>query len=243
MNDAALTPAADSPLLTVTATCLASLPLLAQADLLLAAARLFRPPAADLAALTGDLAAAAGTLVHGAGLPAAHAVVETLTALAGAVATTPPEELTIEYVRLFEGEMACPPNETAYIRRDKGAVLGDIAGFYHAFGVATAACEKPDHVAAELEFMAALLVMQVKATTTEKAETARHALSLFVADHAGDRVPSFTARLAAVAALPSISKPPPCSPPFGKAWPSCRALPYQNSCRTAERIPQTRPVT
>jgi len=203
MNDAAMTPAADLSFPAISSESLASVPLLAQADLLLASARLFRPPAADLAALTGELAAAAGALVSAANLPAVHmVVVDILADLARVVATTPPDDLSIEYVRLFEGEMVCPPNETAYIRRDKGAVLGDIAGFYRTFGVATASSEKPDHVAAELEFMAALLVMQATATTAEQAEIARDALSLFVADHAGDWLPPFAARLAAVAIVP-----------------------------------------
>ena len=47
---------------------------------------------------------------------------------------TPVDDWIAEHNRLFEGGVTCPPNETAYVRRDKGVILADINGFYRAFG-------------------------------------------------------------------------------------------------------------
>lgn len=191
------------------ATTVAAFPLppflLPQADLLLASARLFYPPSADLTRLASDLAAGGGALVYSAGLPAAYSekVATILTALPSVIETSIMGRLIAEYVRLFESAAACPLTETAYVRRDKGVVIGDIAGFYRAFGVTvTPQGEKPDHIAAELEFMAALMVMQVQAPTVESAGIARSALYSFAADHAGEWLPSFAAHLAATTVLP-----------------------------------------
>lgn len=184
--------------------------LLAQADLLLAAARLFRPPADDLGGLVDDLAGSADELVRWASLPdmESKALPGIATALAAAVASMPPEMLALEYARLFEAELACAPNEGAYIRRDKGALLGDIAGFYQAFGLVavTGTGEKPDHIATELEFAAALLIMLARANEAgdgDKAEITRNALFAFASDHMGDWLPSFALHLMERASLPA----------------------------------------
>ncbi len=109
--------------------------------------------------------------------------------------------------------MLCPLNESAYVRRDKGAILGDLCGFYRAFGWQPApdTAEKPDHLATELEFMGMLLIMLARAEETGHAEHAaitRDALGRFAGGHPGDwvdvvcdHIPECT-RLDALAAYP-----------------------------------------
>jgi putative dimethyl sulfoxide reductase chaperone len=112
-----------------------------------------------------------------------------------------------EYHRLFEGPLLCPINETAYVRRDKGAILGDICGFYKAFGFAAASDagapgEKPDHLRSELEFMAVLLLMFGRCAEDAGSDAhavTRAALSDFAAEHLGEWLPSFCMRLQNVA--------------------------------------------
>lgn len=106
--------------------------------------------------------------------------------------------------RLFDGPTACPPNETAWIRRDKGHLIGDIAGFYRAFGfrVATDAGEKADHIVAEIQFVAILLAMIARAAEAGESEhetVARQALAAFASDHVGAWIEPFCERLAATA--------------------------------------------
>lgn len=54
--------------------------------------------------------------------------------------------------------------ECAYVRRDRGTLLGDIAGFYKAFGVVQAGLDRrPDQLSSELEFLGLLLLLSVRA--------------------------------------------------------------------------------
>jgi TorA maturation chaperone TorD len=121
-------------------------------------------------------------------------------------ADTPPGEWAAESTRLFQAGIACPCNETAYIRRDKGAVIGDICGFYAAFGLTPRndSTEKPDHISHELEFVAALLVMLARAIDAgedEAAAVTRDALISFAEDHPGQWIPAFTQRLTSATGL------------------------------------------
>jgi len=123
-----------------------------------------------------------------------------------AAASVRAEAWTAEYARLFEGNTPCPPSEAAFVLRDRGAILGDIAGFYEAFGFrpAKAACHRVDHVTMELEFLALLVVMEVEARRAEnavEAETARVALRHFAVDHFGVWIEGFAANLAELAVL------------------------------------------
>ncbi len=66
--------------------------------------------------------------------------------------------------------------------------LADIAGFYQAFGFRTGAAvrERPDHLAAELEFMYVLALKEayaVENSLPEQAETCRDAQRKFLQDH------------------------------------------------------------
>ncbi len=102
-----------------------------------------------------------------------------------------------EYNRLFETNVACSINETGIIRRDKGVILADIAGFYNAFGfkLSEKATEKADHLTGELEFVALLLVMLAQTQDEEALRTTHHALSSFSFDHLGEWLPTFCERL------------------------------------------------
>jgi TorA maturation chaperone TorD len=124
----------------------------------------------------------------------------------GEAAKLPPAEWSDEHSRLFDGGLRCPPNETAFVRRDKGLILADIVGFYEAFGFRTTpgSGEKPDHIIAELEFTALLIVMTGEAQSrgdTEAAEIARAALRSFGSDHIGEWILAFASHLEAESAL------------------------------------------
>jgi len=73
-------------------------------------------------------------------------------------------EMQDEFARIFAGKLPCPPYETAYGdgRRMAGRTweMADIAGSYKAFGVqlSEAHRDRPDHIAAELEFLSVLYV-------------------------------------------------------------------------------------
>jgi len=176
---------------------------LALADLLFLLAELLRAPAAGARSLPAADRAALSALLAAAGLASpqrATALFADCLARAG----REPAALAEAQSALFEGAAPCAANETAFVRRDKGALLADIAGFYRAFGFAPAAGtgEKADHLGAELEFVALLLVMRAQAAAAGEAEAAavtHEALCAYWADHLGEWLPAFCARLAALA--------------------------------------------
>jgi TorA maturation chaperone TorD len=179
---------------------------LAKADVLLLLAELLAPPEGG-SALPEFSCAELSSLFARAGL---HHPEQAATLLVSACEATEPlgrELLAGEYNRLFGPELVCSIHETAYIRRDKGAVLGDISGFYRAFGFTLnpEASERPDHLRTELEFLAMLelLVARAKAgADREGLQVSAGALTSFVADHFGEWVQVFVRTLAAHADLP-----------------------------------------
>lgn len=178
---------------------------LAQADLLLLAARLLGPPPPNKASSAVAEPAEIEDLAHSAGVPVA-------TRRALVVAQQRAETVSIadwrrEHARLFEAAGICPPNESAYIRRDKGAILADLCGFYRAFGCdpAGASGEKADHIVTELQFVALLVTLRCRADcedNSEAQETCARALASFAGDHLCEWLPSFAVRLAQVAEEP-----------------------------------------
>jgi TorA maturation chaperone TorD len=170
--------------------------LLAQADLLLLFADAFRLPREDqpprllamAIAEVDELLAAARLVDSAAALPLRRACC--------AASGLSQDQWSDGHYRLFEGAMLCPLNESAYIRRDKGAILGDLCAFYSAFGwqADPASAEKPDHLACELEFVAMLLVMMAAADEqgNDSGRTVTDdALSKFAESHLGDWLPLF----------------------------------------------------
>ncbi|MDX1388597.1 MAG: molecular chaperone TorD family protein, partial [Acidobacteriota bacterium] len=178
--------------------------LLVLADLLFLQARALSPPGAGEGSVAAVSDHELDDLVTRSGIDRESA--NELIGLLSAVRACAPESWSSEYARLFDGAQACPPNETAYVRRDKGVILADIAAFYRAFGfdVAKGSSEKADHIVAELQFVALLHVKLARALAAdedEHAETTRRALEAFVTDHLGCWIDAFRARLTEVAEL------------------------------------------
>lgn len=179
---------------------------LAQADMLLWLAGWLRPPRPALE--PQPTAEQLKSLLDTAALSAQPQLHDRLLHLLAAAAVTTPAELRFEYHRLFDAGINCPVNESAYIRRDKGAILGDISGFYYAFGFACSpdAAEKPDHLACELEFIARLLILLSQARHAdlpEAFELTRQALADFAGDHLSEWLLPFCSRLEATTHLPA----------------------------------------
>jgi len=97
-----------------------------------------------------------------------------------------------EYWRLFGSGEGCSLNQASYIRRDKGAILGDVCGFYQAFGWQSRSTEgeRPDHLLCQLEFTAMLLAMAARAENDEEREIVHSALAQFARTHMHDWLPS-----------------------------------------------------
>jgi len=178
--------------------------LLAQADLLLLLAQMFAPPSDDLRFLLGIEVLDIQELLSHSGLPEQKTLSETYQQIRQQAQATGLAIWTEEYNRLFEASVACPINESGFIRRDKGVLLADIAGFYRAFGfeLSEDAGEKADHLVGELEFFAMLLVMLARAQDQETTRTTHDALSSFSFEHLGEWLPTFCERLTETTQLP-----------------------------------------
>lgn len=167
--------------------------LLAQSDLLFLLAQLFSLPIAkiSLTQLSFD------ELVQQTELAEINKINQLYQIIANQMGIIPLTDWQEEYNFLFEGNVACAINETGYVRRDKGAILADISGFYRAFQIqlSDSATEKADHLVAELEFMALLLVMLAKAETEETKTITYDALAAFCFDHMSEWIPLFCQRL------------------------------------------------
>ena len=128
--------------------------------------------------------------------------------LAARLADADPGKLERAYEEVFDpsGGPRCPPNETVYTAVTpqhammKSFELADIAGFYRAFGVEmTPGTERPDHIAAELEFMHLLAMKEMVAAAEERGEervqVCRDASGAFFRDHLGRWFIPFCERL------------------------------------------------
>jgi putative dimethyl sulfoxide reductase chaperone len=111
---------------------------------------------------------------------------------AAIVAGADDEALQAEYSRVFIGAGASPLHETAYgpARLTIAAELADVQGFYRAFGfrLSETMPEMADHLGAELEFHAALLVKMAWAALQEwqePQETTTRAAAAFLDAHLG----------------------------------------------------------
>ena len=100
----------------------------------------------------------------------------------------------------------CPPYEIEYGPEHffgKSRRLGDVAAFYRAFGVEVSrlAREREDHVAIEAEFLSFLCLKRALAEgdgAAERAEVCRDAERLFLEEHVGRFLPSFSRRVDAL---------------------------------------------
>ena len=78
--------------------------------------------------------------------------------------------------------------------------LADVAGFYRAFEV-TVVGDRPDHVVAQLEFLALTLIAEARAgeqNDPQRAEIAAQATRSFLRDHIGTWIDAWAARVGAV---------------------------------------------
>jgi nitrate reductase assembly molybdenum cofactor insertion protein NarJ len=121
-------------------------------------------------------------------------------------------DLQSEYISIFDiGAQANPLCETEYDRRrtmGKGAALGDIAGFYRAFGFSLDAeaggREQLDHVGVQLEFLALMLMKEIHLAESGDAagvDIVADALAKFLRDHLGRFV-------SAIGRRPGVSESP-----------------------------------
>ena len=108
--------------------------------------------------------------------------------------------------RLFFGHTArgqIPPYETEYGNEalfQQPQELGDLMGFYRAFGLAlkSGKHERPDHVSCECEFLMFLALKEAYALEQDKQEMlaeTRKAEKLFLRDHLGRFLPTFVTQL------------------------------------------------
>ena len=112
-----------------------------------------------------------------------------LRALLEAVDATTLEELSRTYIKLFDPVSGPFPYEAELNKPhddfSKAHVLADVNGFYRAFGVEPS-CERPDHIAAELDFMYYLALKEAHALRAGQADNAslcRDAQQKFFGEH------------------------------------------------------------
>jgi nitrate reductase assembly molybdenum cofactor insertion protein NarJ len=110
--------------------------------------------------------------------------------------------LAATWVRWFDlGRVA--PYEGSNVASTAGGVtprLADVAGFYRAFGFAVHG-DRPDHVVAQLEFLAVALLAEadaIEAGDTGRAADAGAALRSFLRDHAGVWIDAWASRVGAI---------------------------------------------
>lgn len=114
---------------------------------------------------------------------------------------------------------SCPPYEEEYgpevLDFRQCLELSDLAGFYRAFGLKMSATfgDRPDHVVAELEFMAFLAFKEAAALAdaapADAVESCRDGQRRFLEEHLGRWIPAFAARVekhAPPGILPSLAE-------------------------------------
>ncbi|OGL51102.1 MAG: hypothetical protein A3H37_08730 [Candidatus Schekmanbacteria bacterium RIFCSPLOWO2_02_FULL_38_14] len=129
-------------------------------------------------------------------------VSDLINSLACSVRNISLENMQSEFSRIFGHSVSneCPPYETEYGKShvfQKSQGLGDIAGFYKAFGLEASdkAKERHDHISIELEFMYFLIFKENYARENSRAEESdicKDAQKKFLKDHLGIWVPLFT---------------------------------------------------
>ncbi len=200
------------------------LQLVAQTDLLLLFSRLCARPTATPLAHVPTAAADLATVVRLAGL--AEEALPAFTAALAAASSFDPVAWHCDYETTFGPNTVCPVYEAAWVRRERGPLMADIAGFANAFGLQlrSASGERYDHLAAELEIVALIQLMRALALQrgdVESAAIAEDAVDRFVADHLGDWLPGFCAALARLEPHPIWS---PLAAALASFWDRCCAL-------------------
>lgn len=114
-------------------------------------------------------------------------------------------ELAGRWVRWFDlGRVA--PYEGSNVVATAGGItprLADVSGFYRSFGMAVTG-DRPDHVVAELEFLALALLNEAEALEAgddDRAAVVSGAVRSFVRDHIGTWLDAWAARVAEIPEL------------------------------------------
>ncbi len=112
------------------------------------------------------------------------------------------KQLAGRWVRWFDlGRVA--PYEGSNVATTVGGItprLADVAGFYRAFGL-TVIGDRPDHVVAQLEFLALAVLAEAEAIERgdlEHAQIAASAVRSFLRDHIGGWIDAWAARVGAI---------------------------------------------
>lgn len=110
-------------------------------------------------------------------------------------------EKAYRYLFGFTAHPKVPPYETEYGEEtlfQQPQELGDLSGFYRAFGLKVNTFERVDHIGCECEFLAFLTRKEAYAleqNDAEMLEETRRAQRLFLKDHLGRFVPAFVKTL------------------------------------------------
>ncbi len=142
----------------------------------------------------GEIAACAEALAD-----ARASLAPPLRALAAACADAEAGALEREYHLLFTTRMLASPNESTYHRTARGAVLGDIAAFYEAFGLRLLPSQgAADALRNELLFLSWMSLKEWRAEQRGLAEPlaiTRDATRRFIEDHPARWIAAFVDRL------------------------------------------------
>ncbi|MGZ5212266.1 MAG: TorD/DmsD family molecular chaperone [Actinomycetota bacterium] len=122
------------------------------------------------------------------------------------------DELVRAHGRVFTPveSQDCPSYETAFVPGDvfrQAHTMADVAGFYRAHGLAVGGVERvrPDHIAAEMEFMGFMARKEAHAArhlTPGRVKECQKTQRTFLREHLGAWGPGFGRRLATVAEDP-----------------------------------------
>ncbi len=121
-----------------------------------------------------------------------------------ALTTTTDEDVLLEHQHVFAptGPLSsCASDHVAEGFAGKGSILGDVAGFYAAFGYEPELREPPDHFALQFGFLALLAMKQAAmahAGNEEEADVAYRAEMDLLATHVLPHLEPFRTRLEAV---------------------------------------------
>ncbi|OGL42566.1 MAG: hypothetical protein A2042_09355 [Candidatus Schekmanbacteria bacterium GWA2_38_11] len=131
-----------------------------------------------------------------------NAIAERVNSLISSVRNFSLEDMQAKFSRIFGHTVSteCSPYETEYGKAhvfQQSQSLGDIAGFYRAFGLETSdtAKERLDHISMELEFMYFLIFKENYAREHNRGEDGKvchEAQKKFLKEHLGTWVPLFT---------------------------------------------------
>ena len=130
-----------------------------------------------------------------------NTIAEQVDCLCSSVVNMSLEDMQSEFCRIFGHTISteCPPYETEYGKAhvfQQSQSLGDISGFYKAFGLEASdkIRERPDYISTELEFMYFLIFKENFArehNKTEEAEICYDAQKKFLKEHLGTWIPLF----------------------------------------------------